>query len=141
MTPEQVRIVQATWLKVLPIKDTAAQLFYDKLFEMDPSLRDLFRIDMRDQGQKLMQIIDAAVNGLNRLEQVLPAIQELGRRHSSYGVKDHHFGTVGVALLWALEQGLGADFTTAARVAWSSAYSVLASTMRQAASADRAGVA
>ena len=81
MTPEQVRIVQRTWLKVLPIKDATAQLFYDKLFEIDPSLKHLFRGDMYTQGEKLMQIMDAAVNGINQMEQIVPAVQDLGRRH------------------------------------------------------------
>lgn len=133
MTPQQVRIAQSTWLKVLLVKGTAARLFYDKLFEIDPSLRELFHNDVRDQGAKLMQIIDAAVNGLDRLDQVVPAVKELGRRHSRYGVRDHHYGSVGVALLWTLEQSLGADFTMEVNDAWTTVYGVLSSTMREAA--------
>jgi hemoglobin-like flavoprotein len=133
MAPEHVRIVQATWVKVLPIKETAAQLFYERLFEMDPSLRALFRGDMREQGEKLMQLIDAAVNGLSQLERIVTAIQELGRRHVDYGVKDHHYDTVGAALLWTLHKSLGAEFTPAARNAWATVYGVLAATMQEAA--------
>lgn len=132
MTPDQIRTIQSTWLRVLPIKTTAAQLFYDKLFELDPALRVLFRNDMTVQGEKLMQIIDVAVNGLNRLEQVIPVVQELGRRHRSYGVESRHFGLVGIALIWTLEKGLGADFTQQAREAWTSVYGLMASTMRDA---------
>ena len=98
MAPEHVRLVQSTWIKVLPIKDSAAQLFYERLFEMDPSLRALFQGDMQEQGEKLMQVIDAAVNGLSNLERIVTAIQELGRRHVDYGVKDHHYDIVGAAL-------------------------------------------
>lgn len=133
MTPEQIRIVQSTWLKVLPIKDDAAGLFYSRLFEIDPTLRRLFRGDMRDQGQKLMQVIDGAVNGLSRMERVVPMIQALGRRHAGYGVTDDHYGTVGAALLWTLGKGLGAAFTPEVKDAWASAYSLLATTMRVAA--------
>ncbi len=133
MTPEHVRIVQSTWVKVLPIKDTAAQLFYERLFETDPSLRALFRSDMRQQGEKLMQVMDAAVNGLSRLERIVSAIQELGRRHADYGVKDHHYGTVGAALLWTLGKSLGAEFTPKVKDAWATVYAVLATTMREAA--------
>lgn len=132
MTPEQVRIVQSTWLKVLPIKSTAARLFYDKLFEIDPSLKELFHTDIHDQGEKLMQIIDAAVNGLDRFDQVRPVVKELGRRHAGYGVKDHQYGSVGAALLWTLEQSLSTEFTMEVHDAWTTVYAVLSSTMREA---------
>jgi hemoglobin-like flavoprotein len=137
MTPEHIRIVQSTWVKVLPIQDTAAQLFYERLFETDPSLRVLFRSDMRQQGAKLMQVIDAAVNGLSRLERIVSAIQELGRRHKDYGVKDHHYGAVGAALLWTLGKSLGAEFTPKVQDAWTTVYAVLAATMREAAATTR----
>jgi len=138
MTPEHIRTVQSTWLKVLPIRDRAAQLFYDRLFETDPSLSGLFRTNMQQQREKLMQVIDAVVNGLSRLERILPSIQELGRRHATYGVKDHHYGTVGAALLWTLGKGLGAEFTPEVKDAWASAYGVLATIMREAAATARA---
>lgn len=140
MTPEQIRIVQSTWLKVLPIQEAAAQLFYNRLFEVDPALRNLFRGDMYQQGQKLMQLIDAAVNGLSRIEQLMPLVQALGRRHATYGVKDDDYGTVGAALLWTLDKGLGCEFTPQARDAWTSVYGALATTMREAAR-DAAGQA
>jgi hemoglobin-like flavoprotein len=137
MTPERIRTVQSTWVKLLPIKASAAQLFYEKLFETDPSLRVLFKGDMREQGEKLMQVIDAAVNGLSRLERITAAIQELGRRHADYGVKDHHYDTVGVALLWTLGKSLGAEFTPEAEDAWATIYAMLATTMREAAATSR----
>ena len=137
MTPERIRTVQSTWVKLLPIKASAAQLFYEKLFETDPSLRAMFKGDMRQQGEKLMQVIDAAVNGLSRLEQITAAIQELGRRHAAYGVKDHHYDTVAVALLWTLSESLGSEFTPEAKEAWLTVYDVLATTMREAAATSR----
>ena len=133
MTPEQIRIVQSTWVKVLPIKDTAAQLFYKRLFETDPSLRPMFRSDLREQGEKLMQIIDGAVNGLSQLERIVAAIQDLGRRHADYGVKDHHYDIVGAALLWTLGNCLGDEFTPKVKDAWATVYGALATTMREAA--------
>lgn len=137
MTPERIRIVQSTWVKLLPIKNSAAQLFYERLFEIDPSLRALFRGDMREQGEKLMQVIDSAVNGLSRLERITVAIQDLGRRHADYGVKDHHYDTVGAALLWTLGKTLGPEFTPEAKDAWATVYDVLATTMRKAAASSR----
>jgi len=133
MTPEHIRAVQSTWVKVLPVKDAASRLFYERLFEIDPSLRGLFRNDMRQQSEKLMQVIDAIVNGLSQLERIVPAIQELGRRHIDYGVKDRDYGTVGTALLWSLGKSLGAEFTPQVRDAWATLYGVLATTMREAA--------
>jgi hemoglobin-like flavoprotein len=119
------------------MKGSGAQLFYDRLFEIDPLLRGLFRGDMRQQGAKLMQVMDAVVNGLSRLELIVRLIEELGRRHVDYGVEDHHYDTVGAALLWTLGKCLGAEFTPAARDAWATVYGALAATMREAAAATR----
>lgn len=133
MTPKQIELVQATWKKVLPIADTAAELFYGKLFALDPSLKPLFKGDMKQQGRKLMSMIGTAVNGLTHLEQIVPAVQALGVRHAGYGVKDAHYGTVATALVWTLEQGLGELFTPEVRDSWVGAYTLLAKTMQDAA--------
>jgi hemoglobin-like flavoprotein len=133
MTPIQVTIVEQTWQQVLPIKEQAARLFYGKLFEMDPTLNMLFKGDMTEQGRKLMSMINTAVNGLGRIAALVPAVQELGRRHANYGVQDGDYTTVGAALLWTLQEGLGGAFTPAAKDAWTAAYGVLADTMKQAA--------
>ena len=142
MTPEQIRLVQRTWVRVLPVKDTAARLFYERLFVVDPALRALFRGDMAAQGEKLMQVMDAVVSGLGRLERFLPAVRELGRRHVDYGVTAAHYGTVGAALLWALARVLGSEFTPEVKDAWASVYADLAGMMQEAAPAgDESGAA
>jgi len=133
MTPESKALVQDSWTLVEPIADTAAELFYGRLFELDPSLKPLFRGDMKEQGRKLMQMITVVVRGLNRLDDLVPAIENLGRRHTGYGVKDEHYDTVASALLWTLEKGLGAAFTPAVMVAWVEAYTLLATVMKRAA--------
>ncbi len=133
MTPEQVALIKSSWSKVTPIAEQAAELFYGKLFELDPSVKPLFTGDMKEQGRKLMAMISTAVNGLDRLPDIVPAVQELGRRHVGYGVKDEHYDTVGAALLWTLEQGLGDDFTPETKAAWAEVYGVLATTMKDAA--------
>jgi hemoglobin-like flavoprotein len=133
MTPEQVFLVQRSWKQVLPIADTAAELFYGKLFSLDPSVKPLFKGDMKAQGRKLMAMIGTAVNGLTQLQTIVPAVQELGRRHVKYGVKDSHYDTVGAALLWTLEQGLADAFTPDVKAAWTEVYGVLATTMKDAA--------
>jgi hemoglobin-like flavoprotein len=133
MTPEQIVLVQTSFAQVLPIADTAAVLFYQRLFELDPSLRPMFRGDMHEQGHKLMTMLKVAVNSLTRLDQLVPAVQNLGRRHAGYGVRDEHYDTVASALLWTLRLGLGTAFTPPVEEAWVSAYTLLANTMKAAA--------
>lgn len=133
MTPKQIILIQTSFEQVLPIADTAAELFYGRLFELDPSLRPLFRGDMAEQGRKLMTTLKVVVNGLTRLEALVPAVQALGQRHAGYGVKDEHYQTVGAALLWTLKQGLGAAFTAETKDAWTAAYTILAEVMITAA--------
>lgn len=133
MTPEQKNLVQATFKEVVPIADTAAKLFYSKLFELDPFLKTLFKGDMEEQGRKLMKIIGTAVNGLDRLDEIVPVVEDLGKRHVSYGVKDKDYNTVGTALLWTLQQGLDTAFTPQVEEAWTVVYTLLADTMKNAA--------
>lgn len=133
MTPQQVTLVQTTWAQVVPIADTAAELFYGKLFELDPSVQSLFKGDMKEQGKKLMKMIGVAVNSLTRLNEIVPAVQDLGKRHVGYGVTAAHYDTVGAALLWTLEKGLGAGFTPDVKEAWTVTYVTLATVMKDAA--------
>ena len=133
MTPEKIALVRSSWQQVLPIKDTAAQLFYGQLFELDPSLRSLFKGDMVEQGRKLMMIINTAVNSLDNLGPILGAVEDMGRRHVAYGVTEAHYDTVGSALIWTLGKGLGDQFTLAVKDAWVETYTALASAMKQAA--------
>ena len=133
MTPEEIALVQGTWQKVVPIKDKAAELFYGKLFELDASLKPMFKGDMKEQGGKLMAMITAAVGGLTQLDKLVPAVQDLGKRHAGYGVKNEHYGTVATALVWTLEQGLGPAFTPDVKAAWVKTYTTLAKVMLDAA--------
>src|SRR6185503_21210128 len=111
LTVAQKTLVQDSFKTIAPIADDAAALFYRRLYELDPSLQAMFRGDMKEQRKKLMQMIGAAVKGLDRLDQLVPVVEDLGRRHAAYGVADAHYDTVASALLWTLEKGLGAAFT------------------------------
>jgi hemoglobin-like flavoprotein len=133
MTEEQIKLVQDSWAKVVPIAETAAELFYGRLFELDPSLKALFKGDMKEQGKKLMTMIGIAVKGLTDLEKIVGAVQDMGRRHAGYGVTDEHYDTVAAALLWTLEKGLGEAFTDDVKAAWTETYVLLATTMKDAA--------
>lgn len=133
MTPEQVVLVKNSWTMVVPIADQAAEMFYARLFELDPELKSLFNGDMKEQGRKLMNMINTAVNSLDRVEAIMPAVEQLGERHADYGVKNKDYETVGAALLWTLQTGLGEAFTPAVKEAWTLTYNVLARTMQNAA--------
>lgn len=135
MTPEQKNLVRTTWAQVVPIKEKAAELFYGKLFELDPSVKPMFKNDIAEQGKKLMMSINTVVNSLDRLEPMVPVLQDMGRRHKGYGVQDQHYATVGAALLWTLEAGLGPAFTPEVKTAWTEAYTVIATVMQDAAKA------
>ena len=132
MTPRQIDLLQTTWRSVLPVGDTAAELFYGKLFSLDPKIRMLFKNDMRDQGRNLTAMISVAVGGLARPERITLAVRELGRRHRAYGVQEKHYEAVAVALLWMLEKCLGEAFTPEVKRAWADAYSLLSSIMKEA---------
>ena len=133
MNPEEVKLVKESWAKVAPIADVAAELFYGKLFELDPSVKPMFKGNMTEQGRKLMSMLTMAVNSLDNLESIVPAIQAMGKRHVGYGVKDEHYDTVGAALIWTLGQGLKDDFTEDTKAAWLGVYTLVATTMKEAA--------
>ena len=131
MTPAQIALVQKS-LEELPPQATA-EMFYERLFELAPQLESLFKTDRRIQGEKLMGMLSAAVNGLGQIESIVPIVQELGRRHAQYGVELVHYEVVGTALLWTLEQVLEDGFSPAVEQAWIDAYELLSSTMTDAA--------
>ena len=133
MNNDQKLLVQKTFEMVAPIAEVAAGLFYGRLFEVDPSLKPLFRGDLKDQGKKLMSTLKVAVQSLDRLEALVPVVQALGRRHLAYGVRDEHYDIVGAALLWTLEKGLGEAFTPEVKEAWATVYGILAKVMKDAA--------
>lgn len=130
MTPRQIERIRTSWSAVEPMAVQAATLFYSQLFELDPTIKRLFRsADMEKQRKVLMQTLSVVVKSLDKLDTIMPAIQALGRRHAGYGVRAEHYETVGAALLWTLEQGLGEAFDEETRDAWTAAYGTLASVM------------
>lgn len=132
MTPQQIELVQTSFRKVVPIAGTAADLFYDRLFETAPEVRALFPQDMKEQKVKLMGMLGTAVSNLHKLDEILPAVKALGERHKGYGVTAAHYAPVGAALLWTLEKGLGPDFTPEVKEAWTQTYTALAGVMTAA---------
>lgn len=129
MTPEQIILVQESFSKVAPIAEQAATLFYGRLFEIAPQVKPLFKSDMSEQGRKLMGTLGVVVAGLANLESILPAASSLAKRHVQYGVKAEHYAPVGEALLWTLEQGLGAAWNQKLKESWAEAYGTLSGFM------------
>jgi len=129
MTPEQVTLVQDSFAKVAPISEQAAVIFYDRLFDVAPQVKAMFPVDMTEQRKKLMTTLAVVVNGLSKLESILPAASALAQRHVAYGAKPEHYPVVGSALLWTLEKGLGDAWTPAVADAWTAAYGTLSGFM------------
>ncbi len=135
MNPEQINLVQNTFYHIEPIAEIAAGLFYNRLFEVDPSLKPMFKNDIKEQGKKLMQALAFVVKGLKKPDTIIPVLQDMGCGHVRYGVQDAHYDTVGAALLWTLEKGLGEEAWTAeVEEAWTAAYGLIAHVMKEAAS-------
>ncbi len=132
MTRNEADIVQSTWRAVLPVGDTFAELFYGRLFAVDPDLRRLFRGDMIEQGRNLTAMLSVAAANVGKPERIMVALRQLGRRHVAYGVKPQDFQTVEDALLFALEHALIDVFTPEVKAAWQAAYTLLSSTMLEA---------
>ncbi|MFD2565710.1 globin family protein [Aquimarina rubra] len=137
MEKRTIELVQTSFSKVAPIAETAAEIFYNKLFELDPELKKIFPVDdaeaMKGQGNKLMTMLSSAVAGLSNLDRLIPILQDLGKRHVDYKVESSHYDTVGAALLSTLATGLGEDFTPEVETAWTDTYGVMASVMKTAA--------
>jgi nitric oxide dioxygenase len=129
MTPDQIKAVQDSFAKVVPISEQAAALFYGRLFEIAPSVKPLFRGDMKEQGRKLIATLAIVVGGLSNLQAILPAASALAKRHVGYGVSAADYPPVGESLLWTLERGLGPAWTSELAAAWSAAYGILSTYM------------
>jgi hemoglobin-like flavoprotein len=142
MTQDQVALVERSFRIVAPLSGMAAAIFYQRLFTLDPKLRDLFRhADFGEQGRKLMAALGFVVGNLRRPDALLPVVADLGRRHAGYGVRPPHYATVGVALLATLEEALGPAFTPDVREAWAEAYILLTRVMQEAAATVEAEAA
>ncbi len=138
LSAEDVRRIRNGWARVVPAGDLAARMFYGRLFQLDPSLRPLFHADMKRQGEKLLATLDSIVASLDDLSGLMPVARALASRHVGYGAQPAHYDTVGEALVWAVGQIVGPDFTEADRQAWRRAYAGLAGEMVRAAQGPRA---
>jgi hemoglobin-like flavoprotein len=133
MNIEQVQLIRDSLIQVRPMADEIAESFYSHLFEIAPHLRKLFTGNMNTQGAMLMTSLELAVSSLDDMEIILPAVQALGERHMSYGVKKEYYPYAKESFLWALEKHLKGEFTLTVKSAWSEAFDTLIETMISAA--------
>lgn len=129
MTPAQISIIQQSWQTVTPIADTTVDLFYSRLFFLNPQLRALFPAELADQKRKMVSMLSRLVTALSDVQSIIPSVQALGRRHALYGVTTRDYDTVAAALLWSLEQGLGKAWNDAVKESWIAAYALLSNVM------------
>jgi len=129
MNDAQKLLVIETWEKVKPLAGVATDLFYTKLFELDPSLQPMFKGNMKQQKTKLFAALCFVVDNLNDVPTIVSVLEDLGRKHVGYGVKEEHYTTVGNALIGTLRAALGFHFTKDVEDAWTCAYSLVSSTM------------
>ncbi|MBN9052065.1 MAG: hemin receptor [Rhizobiales bacterium] len=132
MTPEQGQLVRLSFVQVMDQKQDVGRIFYDRLFAIAPDLRPLFKSDIDQQAQKLMDMLALAIGQLKNPAGLAAMLESLGRRHAGYGVQDQHYAIVGEALIWSLQKVLGADFTPVLRDAWVALYTVAADVMKRA---------
>jgi hemoglobin-like flavoprotein len=133
MNPTQIALINRSFEQLASTAEELAAAFYTRLFELDPTLRPLFQHDIVLQGRKFMTMLAVVVRGLDVLDQLLTDVENLGRRHVAYGVRDAHYAIVEAALLWAIQDRLGDEWTPAVGEAWGAAYRMLADTMQRAA--------
>ena len=138
MRPGTERLVRESWAQFAPVAEQSAGYFYEKLFELDPEAQRLFaRTDMELQGKKVLGMFAEIVRTLDKPQALIPEVADLGRRHVHYGVQDSQYDSVGTALLWTLERGLGPAFTDEVRDAWTEAYLLLSAVLRRAAAQEQ----
>jgi hemoglobin-like flavoprotein len=138
MTPRQMSLVQESFEQLKPTAAETGIYFYERLFTMEPSLRRMFRTAPAEQAVKLMQVLEVAVNSLQRVDQLVPVLEEMGAKHAAYGVVDAHYDTVGACLLATLAAAFGNGFTEEIRDAWATTYDLLAGAMKRGALATAA---
>lgn len=139
MQSGQVKLVQESFEVAAGLGEQVAEIFYEELFAADPSLRPMFKGDLREQRKKLLAALALVVRSLHAPEKIMDAVQALAIKHVEYGVKPEHYTLVGYALLRTLKRGLGDGFTPELCDAWVSAYGTLAHVMKTAAyGTDRA---
>jgi hemoglobin-like flavoprotein len=129
LTTAQIELIRDSFDCLQPDMEAASALFYDRLFEIAPELRKMFRGDMTGQGMRFMSTLGVIVQHLDDPQALLPYLQRLAQGHAAYGVKPEHFRPMGQALIQTMRETLGDKFLNGADAAWEAAYDDLARKM------------
>ena len=138
MDAATIEVLRSSFSRIAELRPDVTAVFYERLFEVAPSVRPLFTSDIQEQQRKLLYSLVTIVECVDKPEKLMNVLSTLGQRHVSYGAKPEHYDVVGSVLLWTFEKVLGSEFTPAVRQAWTEAYGVVADTMRAAAAASTA---
>jgi hemoglobin-like flavoprotein len=125
LTDRQITLIRESLKAIGESSHPLGLLFYGHLFELDPSLRSMFKSDLLSQSKKLTDTLSAIADSLGDPARVRPILHNLGRRHVDYQVRPEHYPVVSEALLWALRQVLQQDFDTETRQAWTAALQLI----------------
>jgi nitric oxide dioxygenase len=129
LTTAQIDLVRDSFDRLQPDVEAASELFYGRLFEIAPEIREIFRSDMTGQGMRFMRTMGVIVQNLDVPPALRPYLQRLAESHAAYGVKPAHFHPMGQALIWTLRETMGEEFPEDAAAAWQAAYDHIASEM------------
>ena len=127
MTPEQISLVQQSWKKMKPFSQTAGELFFDRLVDLDPELDSQTSLDHVDQIKKLMSSLNLAVNFLEDPVSTELILDMLCQQHVGYGVFESDQENAQQAFCWTLMHGLGNAFTDEVKEAWIEFFNMVSS--------------
>jgi hemoglobin-like flavoprotein len=133
MTPEQKWMVRRSFPAIATLSRAISMLFYGRLFQVDPSLRPMFKQDIEVQGRKLMDMLSALMSHIDSIEDMIPLLKALGQRHVGYGVRPEHYPLVANSLIWAIAMALDEEFDPELRNAWKTLIELVAGVMKEGA--------
>lgn len=131
-----VRLVRESFAVVEPRAEEVAQFFYGMLFSIEPSAREMFPANMQVQRSRLLRALVHVVQMVDRPDDLVPFLQQLGRDHRKFGVVSTHYEAVGMALISSVKKFAGDAWTDEVERAWAEAYTIMARSMLDAAAAD-----
>jgi hemoglobin-like flavoprotein len=126
---DDIERVRSSFDRLWPTSTRTASLFYERLFEIAPEVRPLFRKDIDEQKRKFIATLAVIVGSLDNSSKLISLTDTLARQHGNFGVQPAHYTIVGEALMWSLERGLGDQWTPGVAESWSKAYGIISTFM------------
>ena len=129
LTKEEIKQIQHSWVDLTANSKKVGEVFYNRLFKRNPEMSKLFTGDMKEQAGALMRMVKTVVEGLNNPGIIIPALQDLGRRHSDYGVEQKYYKEFGECLIECIESEMGGLLDAKTKKAWEKLYLILTDVM------------